>query len=155
MRNALLFLSIGVFTLLFTSCNNKQKDSIKKMAWLEGQWVKADGDETSIENWTFNSSGFLMGKGVVLNNGDTAFTETMSIEVKNSNVVLTSTPSGKAATGFKLTDQQDKMLVFENLKQDFPQKITYWQEDDSNLYAKVEGKINGKDQTFNYNWKKN
>jgi hypothetical protein len=49
-----------------------------------------------------------------------------------------------------MTKDEDSLLVFENPKHDYPQKIQYKLLKDGSLIATVSGKQNGKSSSENY-----
>ncbi len=154
MNKLFLFTLSALFLFSLGACNDPNQESINKMKWLEGEWIKEEEGESAIEIWKFDSPSKLQGDGSILLNGDTVFSERMYIETLNSEIVYTAIPSGKKATEFKLVLQEDKRLEFENLEHDFPQRIIYWQENENTLNARITGLVNNSTKSFDFSWKK-
>ena len=70
--------------------------------------------------------------------------EFLRVVEKNGEISYLASPGGKAPTEFKLKEMLGQRVTFENLTNDFPQRIIYWKEADGALKARIEGNINGK-----------
>lgn len=82
--------------------------------------------------------------------GKSAF-EFMRIAEAEDGLVFYASPSGKPATPFAAIEADDQHVVFENRKNDFPQRILYQREKDA-LLATIEGEIDGKKQSMSWKW---
>ena len=105
---------------------------------LSGSWVGAAADGSAIEeHWTADAKGALLGMG---RSKGGAFFEYLRIENRaGGKVVYVAQPMGKAATEFVMkTPAVAGTLVFENLKHDYPKRISY-QEKDGSLLVSIEG----------------
>lgn len=63
-------------------------------------------------------------------------------------------PRGRPATPFKMIEQSDKRVVFENAEHEFPHRIIYWMTDDGSLHAKIEGTLSGKPAAEEWSWQR-
>jgi hypothetical protein len=61
-------------------------------------------------------------------------------------------PRGAEPTPFKLVEQADRRLVFENAAHDFPQRILYWSTEPDELRARIEGTVGGREMSMEWRW---
>ena len=63
-------------------------------------------------------------------------------------------PSSRALTPFPLTSLEGQRATFENPDHEFPQRITYWLDDDGTLHARVEREVNDETETNEGVWRR-
>lgn len=127
----------------------QENNDISKLLWIFDRWVSAGEDESrSYEHWEKVSDDLYTGGSETIRNGDTVFTEKLRIEKTNDGIFyVADVKHNPEPVKFKLTLSTENEAVFENPLHDFPQKITYRQEE-GKLHAFIEGP--GKDGQ----WKK-
>jgi len=86
--------------------------------------------------------------------GRTVSFEFLRIEATADAITYWASPRGRPATPFKMIEQGDKRVVFENAEHDFPQRIIYWMSGDGSLHAKIEGKLKGQPASEEWAWKR-
>ena len=97
----------------------------------------------------------MFGVSRTIADGKTVFFEYLRIEQRGSETVYLAAPKGRyPPTPFKMVHCQGKRVVFENSRHDFPQRITYWREDDGTLHARVEGDRDGQTQSSEWSWQR-
>ena len=115
---------------------------------LEGSWVYYSGNLRFEENWRKTPNGTLLGTANTTENGQTLFSEDISITSTSGNQMIYTInhPENSQSLTFNLTTSPDNEnhLVFENLQNDFPSKITYRLSTDTMLQITFEGKKRGK-----------
>jgi hypothetical protein len=84
--------------------------------------------------------------------GRTISFEFLRIEATADAITYWASPRGRPATPFKLIEQSNKRVVFENTEHDFPRRIIYWMTDDGSLHAKIEGTLGGKPAAEEWAW---
>ncbi|MEC4049062.1 DUF6265 family protein [Flavobacterium sp. SUN046] len=156
-RIALIILVLG-----FSSCKKldkngneiKEFEELKKANWILGNWEKTDSLGTLKEQWKLqNDSSFIGNSNYIQNEKDTLHFEAMELTEINENLIYEATVKGEnndESVPFKMTKSTDSVLVFENPKHDYPQKITYKLINANNIVATIAGKINGKSSTESY-----
>ena len=105
-----------------------QPVNLGKLEWLVGKWnrTNAKEDQTGVENWTKVSPVKLSGSGITLKGGDTIFSETLQIIVRNDRIYyVADVEENTEPVYFECTEITGKGIVFENEAHDFPKKITY------------------------------
>ena len=148
--------------ILATSCDKydakgnliKDYDELEKASFLIGNWQKTDSTGTLEETWkTENDSTYLASSYFVQNKKDTLHSEQIELIENNKNLIYKATIKGEnnnQPVAFQLTDADDSLLVFENPKHDYPQKITYTLQKNNTLKATISGIQFGKSKTDNY-----
>ncbi|MDP2388547.1 MAG: DUF6265 family protein [Bacteroidota bacterium] len=158
---------IGLCGIYSIACTNEKQEEkinaieIKKTIFNQmiGTWV-ADYDSTKyIESWTSMSDSLFISTGCMLQGTDTLFSE--SVEIKRNMGKFFYIPAVKdqnngQAVSFEVNSLTDTSFVAENLKHDFPQRISYTLKGDS-VIAFIEGENKDKEirrEYFNMKKKK-
>jgi hypothetical protein len=165
MKNTLI--SFGL-VLVLAACNNannstpKEPNSpilnkIDKVDWLLGTWEQNLENGTFSEDWRKKNDSTFLGKSWAVMNGDTVFSEKISLTQVSNNLYYT--PSVKdqnegKAIQFKLTSLSDSLLIFENPEHDFPQKISYRKVTQDSLMAEISGKVDNKEASQQFPFKR-
>lgn len=125
----------------------------------KGLW-KMETDEGAIfEEWEKDSDSLYTGMSYVVKDGDTILLETLSLKYADGKLcyapVLQNQNEGQEIL-FPLKEyvEAEKKFVFENITHDFPQRIIYRFDGDKNLTARIEGEVDGKMESSDFNYKK-
>jgi hypothetical protein len=101
--------------------------ALTELSWLSGDWVSETPEGWTEEHWSSDRGGLMLG----LNRsgkGDkaTAF-EYMRIQRdERGRIIFWASPGGKAAVAFpQVSHGGRRKIVFENAKNDYPQRIVY------------------------------
>jgi hypothetical protein len=146
MKN-LIFLILLIFFSSPVFAQPSSKD-FNKLNWLEGKWIRTNvkPGKSSSEMWKKISGTEWKGKGVTLKGTDTLFVEKLKLIAKEGNIYyVADVPENKTEVLFKFTELSNHGFVCENLKHDFPKKISY-QLDGSKIKAVISG--DGKSMEF-------
>jgi hypothetical protein len=157
-----------VFFSWLNSCNSSKQKVITNAStkvhlldtaqWFIGTWQNQTSEGLFTEKWEQkNDSVFIGISSVTLNNKDTAFSESISLEQKNDElfyIVSVKNQNKELPVSFKLISASAKQLVFENSKHDFPSKITYVKISEDSIVASIFGVIEGKEKTEYFSMKK-
>ncbi len=121
---------------------------LKNAEWFLGKWENRTGDGIMGEEWIKENDSTFTGKGYVLKNADTVFSEKLLLSVINDTLyyipVVKDQNAGQPVY-FKLTSASNNLLVFENKKHDFPQLIKYSKITSDSIIAEISGSLNGKE----------
>ena len=162
-----IILSISFLVLLIVSCNKydangniiKDYDELEKANWIIGNWEKSDSLGTLKEIWKQLDDSTFAGKSYyIINKKDTIHNESIELMQDGDHLIYTATVTGEnndASIPFQMTIDEDSLLVFENPKHDYPQKIEYRLDKKNILTAKISGKQKGKLVSESYPMKKN
>jgi len=143
MKNTKLLYLLPLF--IFLGCNlepdrNTDSKLRSKINLLEGRW-KAENGENYIETWASHPGDTLLtGAGYSVKSGILKATEKLAIVKTDTSIYYQATVEGQnhgATISFDLVNFDDKNLVFENPKHDFPQQIIYNFLNDSTISIKV------------------
>ncbi len=123
--------------------------NISKFAWMSGCWERSDKAKSLLvsESWMLPAGTSMLGMGRTVKGDKTADYEFMRIEIRGMDYYFVAQPKANATeTAFKLTTSQPTSATFENPDHDFPQRVIYRKAGRNKLFARVEGKIDGKDE---------
>lgn len=121
--------------------------SLKQMSWLLGTWKTKEGKTTFYESWQILHKHEWAGKGFAMAKNDTVFTEKLALRRQGKYVYYVPTVKDQnngQPVLFQLAYQKDSLIIFENPKHDFPQKITYRSPKKDSLCILLEGIEKGK-----------
>lgn len=122
------------------------------LEWLAGYWLSCEDGRDVSETWSTRRGGVILGYAVTT--GVQAFSfEQMRIEAGlpgPEDVSFFALPRGAAtATGFRLVRSGPREAVFENLENDFPQRIIYRREGDR-LIGRIEDQSGRESMEWRY-----
>lgn len=158
-------LSISLLTILLLSiisCNKydangniiKDYEELEKANWMLGEWEKTDSLGTLREIWErLDDSTFVGLSYYIQNKKDTLHNEQVELMQNGEHLIYSATIKGEnnnSPIPFQMTKDEDSLLVFENPKHEYPQKIQYKLMKNGSLVATVSGKQNGKNSAENY-----
>ncbi len=161
MKNTVFSILILVL-LASVSCNKydakgnliKEYNELAKAKWLEGEWEKTDSLGTLIEIWQpKNDSTFAGQSYYIQDEKDTIHNEQIELIQDKEHLIYSATVKGEnnnTAIPFQLTKDEDSLLVFENPKHDYPQKLEYRLLKNKGISIIVSGKEKGKSSTTTY-----
>tara|TARA_B110000285_G_C14748032_1_gene433885 strand:+ start:13 stop:618 length:606 start_codon:yes stop_codon:yes gene_type:complete len=123
-----------------------ERYSIENLQWIEGFWL----DSTTfsfrtpkvsfMEKWEYYPDS-ISGMGISIKENDTTIMEALCIREVNGKINYIARPVGEAIIGFPLIYMSDNEAVFENLVNDFPQKIKYIRISKESLHVIISGII--------------
>lgn len=85
--------------------------------------------------------------------GKVAF-EFLRITSVETGLAYLASPGGRPPTPFPVKQLEANRVVFENPTHDFPQRILYWLDDEGRMHARIEGTMNGKEESADWVWTK-
>ncbi|WP_396167771.1 DUF6265 family protein [Flavobacterium sp.] len=151
-----------VALILVISCNKydakgnliKEYNELQKATWLLGEWEKTDSLGTLKEIWTSKDDSTFIGQSYYIQNEkDTFHDEQIELVQDGEHLIYIATIKGEnndTPIPFQMTNDQDSLLVFENPKHDYPQKIQYKLMKNHSLVAIISGKVKGKITSQSY-----
>ena len=157
MINNILYLLL-VFLLL--SCSDKDEAkkeqlgigidtqdeiySIDNLKWIEGFWLDSTAFSfktpkvSFMEKWKHYPDS-ISGKGVSIKGNDTTITSALCIREVNGEIKYIARPLGESMIPFSLIFMADNEVIFENLVNDFPQRIRYIKTSKDSLQVIISG----------------
>jgi hypothetical protein len=141
MRQFFLFFSV---CLLLFSCTNKSKnEKIKASEWLVGEWKNESKEGIITENWSKTNDSTLIAGSFFIKEKDTLHFENIVLREKDGELVYETIIQGQnndKPIVFPLLTETENELVFENLQNDYPQKIKYQRNSKSAITITISGK---------------
>lgn len=156
MKKSLLF--IAFLFLSFGSCTKKSKSEtlkiskpkvfklLEKAEWFIGNWENITKEATFKEIWNKESDSTFVGESFVFVEKDTVFYEKIDLFQQNDSLfyrVSVKDQNKEQPVVFYLTKSNEKELIFENPKHDFPTKIVYTKITNDSMVGAIYGKKNG------------
>lgn len=140
--------------LLLFSCSDSKKEKYKKITsnnWILGAWTQQVEEGTLKENWQKLNDSTLIGSSVFIKEKDTIHSESMKLFQKNDALFYESRTKGQHNDEPILYNQiaDEKSLLFENQKNDFPKVIRY-QNRSKSIEISISGMQQGKEVKENY-----
>ena len=138
MKNKIYFILIAL--AINASAQQSASDSaFASLNWLSGYWTSIEDNLVIEEIWLVPKDSLMPGLHRETNDNGKAFFEYLRIEQTADNLIYFASPAGKSATAFYLAEFSDAHIVFENMKHDFPQRITYRLAEKKQLLIRIEG----------------
>ena len=119
---------------------------VASLEWMTGTWTQARGDETVSESWLGPRNGLMVATNLTTRGAQRRTFEFLRIADTPEGFSYYASPGGRPPVEFKLKEQGERRVVFENAAHDFPQRILYWRDGDK-LVARIEGTIGGKEKS--------
>ena len=106
------------------------------------------------ENWEKVNDSTFKAKSFFIKDKDTIHNESIILEQKGENLSYTTTIIGQndnKPIRFQLKEGIENELIFENLKNDYPQKISYKKTSKTSFITQISGLQSGKTSAEKYN----
>lgn len=138
MNKAIIFILLSLF-LISCECD----DTPKFPVWLDGCWYTMFDSTKSVEIWSIEEEK-MVGNSYAITKTDTIHLEALVIQKNESGLEF-------SAKVFEQNDgkpivfnviQSDTVLICENMKHDFPQRITYHKPVDNTMLIEIYGQDN-------------
>lgn len=165
MKSNPLLLVATLIIICLISCNKydakgnqiKDYDEIQKAKWLIGEWEQVDSLGTLQEIWTIKDDSTYTGQSYYIQNDkDTIHDEQIELTQDKEHLIYNTVVDGEnndESISFQMMKDEDSLLIFENPKHNYPEKIEY-QFKKNNLIATISGKLKGKFATKSYTFKR-
>jgi hypothetical protein len=117
----------------------EQRALASRLAWLAGCWAYLDADAGSGETWTPPAGGQLLGVARRVSAGRVVSWEYQRIVEEPGGLAFLASPSGAPEVRFPMKSLAANEVVFENLDNDFPQRVIYHLGQSGRISARIEG----------------
>lgn len=105
------------------------------LSWMSGNWKLCAGKTVVEERWIGPADGLMVGASLTRSPKGVQF-EHLRVARTPEGWAYLASPGGRPATAFVVKSASANEVVFENLKHDFPKRITYRREDQA-LVAQI------------------
>lgn len=151
MKLIYIFLALFVAFITLNSKAQTLDPTLPELSWLAGYWTSSEDGDTIEELWTHGSGYMMLGlHRDVSANGRSSF-EFIRIMRTRDGIVYVANPNGNSGTTFKMKENEDQKIIFENLDHDFPQRIIY-SRTGNKLIARIEDESGQK--SMEWTWTK-
>ena len=154
LRRMVLLLFLAVSSVLATSGPRQERAGAGSLEWLAGMWTGVDGNTKVEEFWMRPAGGVMLGVHRDLDSAGFVWFEYLRIETRGGSTAYAVMPGGRPAVVFPVKEITRNHVVFENLENDFPQRIIYHLNEDGSLLARIEGMEGGVVKAKEWLWKK-
>jgi hypothetical protein len=137
---------VFLFVLVANVALAQQPPRVASLDWMAGTWTQTKGDETVSEAWLGPGNGLMVAVNLTTRGANRKTFEFLRISETAEGFSYFASPGGRAPVEFKLKEQADRRVVFENSGHDFPQRILYSRDGDI-LVARIEGAIGGRERS--------
>ena len=141
MRQYFFFSAISL--LLFSCTTTSKNEKIKASEWLVGEWKNTSKEGIVTENWSKTNDSTLTAGSFFIKGKDTLHFENIVLREKEGELVYETIIQGQnndKPIVFPLLTETENELVFENLQNDYPQKIKYQRNSKSAITITISGK---------------
>lgn len=129
-----------VLAAALTACSTPApRPEASPLDWLAGCWRLERENGAYEEAWLPAAPDGTLGVSRERRGDRTVGYEFLRIERRPDEVVYVAQPSGQARAEFALTQRDERRMVFENPRHDFPTRIEYERLDEDALTARVSG----------------
>ena len=138
-----LFLFSAICLLLFSCTTTSKNEKIKASEWLLGEWINQTKEGIVIETWSKPNDSTLTAGSFFIKEKDTLHFENIVLKEKEGELVYETIIQGQnndKPIVFPLLLETENELVFENLTNDYPQKIKYQRNSKSAITISISGK---------------
>lgn len=143
-------MAVGTQLLLAGAVDAQSNQSIDRVGWIAGCWMRTTSTSTVEEQWMAPRGGALLGMSRTVANGVVREYEFLRIFFAGDTLVYAATPSGQAYSEFRSISIGARDIVFENLKHDFPQRIGYKAIGRDSIIAFIEGPRGGANRRIEF-----
>lgn len=137
---------LSAFALIATIASAQQAPRVATLDWLAGTWTQSKGDEVVTESWLGPGNGVMVAVNLTTRGPSRKTFEFLRIAETPEGFSYFASPGGRDPVEFKLKEQREQRVVFENASHDFPQRVLYWRDGDA-LVARIEGTIAGAEKS--------
>jgi hypothetical protein len=141
MRQYFFFSAISL--LLFSCTTTSKNEKIKASEWLVGEWKNESKEGIVTENWSKTNDSTLTAGSFFIKEKDTLHFENSKLIEKDGELVYETIIQGQnndKPIVFNLLSETENELVFENLQNDYPQKIKYQRNSKTAITISISGK---------------
>jgi hypothetical protein len=152
--------TIFILVLILTLASCQKSKVVSKIVvadWLLGNWENKSDKGDLLESWKKVNDSLFIGESYFIKGKDTLHFEKIQMKQKGEDLFYIATVKGQnndQPVTFKYNDTIQKLLVFENPKHDFPQKIMYSQITKDSIVIQISGIQQDKPSSERFSMKK-
>ncbi len=122
--------------------NEGEGNSMSIFNWLLGEWKENTSNGESKEEWVKIDDSTLVGQGSLVTNGVTIFSEKMEIrKIGDDFYMFITLDNSNKKTKYELVSHNNRMLLFENKKVDFPNQLVLYKNSKNNFTTTLQNSL--------------
>ena len=98
---------------------------IDRVRWLTGCWEARNSQRTVYEQWTSPEGRAMLATARTIRGDSLIEYEFVALREKGERLAYEAHPSGQSGATFLSISLTDSSVIFENLENDFPQRVGY------------------------------
>src|SRR4051812_48796208 len=140
----------GIIVLFFSHTRSARSQQsrgvVDRLGWIAGCWRQSGSsgnNRVTDEQWMTPRGHTMLGMSRTVRDDSVVVEwEQLRILERNGRAVYHAQPSGQSSADFEAREVSDTIVIFENPKQEFPQRIIYRRRGADSLIARIEGMRN-------------
>ncbi len=136
--------TLSVLLLIVIECSPNvradENQSLDTIRWVLGDWTCTTDKEIASESWNESGEGIFRGRGQIASKSDSQIRSRESlllVEMSGEVFYIAKVKENESPVSFRLTVSSSSHAVFENMKHDFPKRLEYRLEGNSELKVTV------------------
>ena len=131
-----------------------QNRPIDRMRWLTGCWEAAGAQRTVYEQWTAAQGRTMFATARTVRGDSLIEFEFVVLREEGDHLAYEARPSGQAGATFLSISITDSSVAFENLANDFPQRVGYTRRGADSVVAWISGPRGGTTRRIDFPYKR-
>lgn len=116
---------------------------IDRVRWLTGCWEARNSQRTVYEQWTSPQGRAMLATARTIRGDSLIEYEFVALREKGERLAYEAHPSGQSGATFLSISLTDSSVIFENLENDFPQRVGYNRRGADSVVAWISGPRGG------------
>jgi hypothetical protein len=127
-----------------------QVRAIDRVRWMTGCWRAVSAQRTVYEEWSTVQGRTMLGTARTVRGDSLIEYEFVVLRENGERLAYEAHPSGQAGTTFQSVSITDSSVTFENLANDFPQRVGYIRRGTDSVVAWISGPRGGAIRRIDY-----
>lgn len=140
---------IGFACLGFATSQGRPIDRVR---WMTGCWEAVSAQRTIYEEWTTAQGRTMLGTARTIRRDSLIDYEFVVLRENGERLAYEAHPSGQAGATFQSISITDSSVAFENLANDFPQRVGYTRRGTDSVVAWISGPRGGRIRRIDYRY---
>jgi hypothetical protein len=128
--------------------------AIDRVRWMTGCWEAVSSQRSVYEQWTPAQGGAMLGTGRTIRRDSLVEFEFVVLRENGGGLAYEAHPSGQAGATFHAISITDSSVTFENLANDFPQRVGYNRRGADSVIAWISGPRGGTTRRIDFPYKR-
>ena len=140
----------AMLTLALAHGGATAQTGVQRLGWLQGCWAAVGNDGVVEEQWMAPRGKAMIGSSRTAGKDELLGYEFVIVREQGDQLAYEVRPSGKAPVVFVSSTLTDSSVIFENPKNEFPQRVGYQRNGQNAVLAWIEGTRKGQSQRVEF-----